>query len=85
LNPFFNEQKEIQFKNLEVQWEKQVVGLEIKIDNPLIVLKDRQYLDKSMSLDLGIILISNMTEKQLGRWKSDKNKEVWVHKMSIKC
>ena len=57
-----------------MQWEKQVVGLEIKIDNPLIVLKDRQYLDKSMSLDLGIILISNMTEKQLGRWKSYKNK-----------
>ena len=68
-----------------MQWEKQVVGLEIKIDNPLIVLKDRQYLDKSMSLDLGIILISNMTEKQFGRWKSAKNKEVWVHKMSIKC
>ena len=35
----------------------------IKINNPLIVLKDRQYFDKSLNLDLGIILISNLTEK----------------------
>lgn len=44
-----------------MQWEKQVVGLDIKINNPLIVLKDRQYFDKSLNLDLGIILISNLT------------------------
>ncbi len=68
-----------------MQWEKQVVGLDIKMYNPLIVLKDRQYFDKSLNLDLGIILISNLTEKQYGRWISNKNKEVWVHKINIKC
>ena len=43
----------------------------LKIENPLIILKDRQYLEKKLNLDLGIIIITNFTEKQFGRWKSD--------------
>lgn len=52
----------------DMDWEKQATGLDIVIENPLIILKDRPYLPESFRLDLGKIRITNTTEEKFGRW-----------------
>ena len=55
----------------DMRWEQQATGLNITIENPLIILKDRQYLAECFRLDLGKIKITNTTQESKERWMSD--------------
>lgn len=61
----------------------QVTGLDIMIENPLIILKDRPYLPTCLRLDLGLIQISSKTQPICGRWRKHINREVFVNSLLI--
>lgn len=67
----------------DMDWEKQATGLDIVIENPLIVLKDRPYLPESFRLDLGKIKITNTTEERFGRWLKEQDRPVNTTTMKI--
>jgi hypothetical protein len=67
-----------------LQQQKSCVGLNLTIERPLIVLKDRPYLQNKLEIDLGNIKIKSMTEEVEGRWKNLEGKKVWVTKFLIK-
>jgi hypothetical protein len=59
------------------------IGLDINIDRPLMVLKDRPYLEGNIVIDLGKISISNTTKQTEGRWKSKPKHPVLTTTMTI--
>ena len=61
----------------------QVTGLDITIENPLIILKDRPYLPTSLRLDLGLIQISSKTQPVCGRWRKHVDREVFVNSLLV--
>jgi hypothetical protein len=67
-----------------LQQQKSCVGLNLTIERPLIVLKDRPYLQNKLEIDLENIKIKSKTEEVEGRWKNLEGKKVWVTKFLIK-
>jgi hypothetical protein len=59
-----------------MRWEQQATGLNITIENPLIILKDRQYLAECLRIDLGKIKLTNTTQESKERWLSNPEKKV---------
>jgi hypothetical protein len=45
-------------------------GLDIMIENPVIVLKDRPYLLGNIEIDLGQISITSKLDYVKGKWKN---------------
>eukprot|EP00347_Sterkiella_histriomuscorum_P000566 403375355 len=83
-----NKQKESQsvdnkWLNFDLKQYKFCTGLDITIDRPLIVLKDRPYLQKNIEIDLGKTNITSETMPVQSRWKSMPEKDVWVTKFNI--
>lgn len=66
-----------------MRWEQQAIGLDITIENPLIILKDRQYLAESLRLDLGVIKLKNTTKESKGRWLSDPERKINTSTMTF--
>lgn len=60
-----------------------VTGLDIVIENPQIIIKDRPYLMGEIEMDLGFIKITSELEQVSGRWKNQPDKEVYVNTMHI--
>jgi hypothetical protein len=52
----------------DLKQSSKCTGLDITIDRPLIVIKDRPYLDGELQFDLGNIHITSHTEMRTGRW-----------------
>ena len=72
-----------QWFDLDLKQQKSCVGLNLTIERPLIVLKDRPYLQNKLEIDLGNIKIKSKTEEVEGRWKHLEGKKVWVTKFLI--
>ena len=57
--------------------------MDIQIENPMIVLKDRPYFQKSIEIDLGRISISSQLQQQAGRWLNNPSKQTIINLMTI--
>lgn len=69
-------------KNMEdfdLQQYRFTAYLDIKMENPVIVLKDRPYFDKNIEMDLGQIQISSYLKNVEGKWKSHPKKKTYVN------
>jgi hypothetical protein len=61
-----------------------ITGLDIRIENPVLVLKDRPYNnDSSIKIDLGLINITSKLDKNFGRWLHFEDKQVLQNVMTI--
>lgn len=69
---------------LDLDQETQVVGLDIQIDNPIVILKDRPFLVGSIVIDLGKIQITNRVAEQPGRWRQHPDVLLFTNIMDIK-
>ncbi len=58
-------------------------GLDITIENPVIVLKDRPYFDEKIEIDLGQINISSKLDCVCGKWKHIVEKKTFVNVIDI--
>lgn len=69
---------------VDLDQETQVVGLDIQIDNPIVILKDRPFLVGSIIIDLGKIQITNRVAEQPGRWRQHPEVLLYTNIMDIK-
>ena len=58
-------------------------GLDITIENPVIVLKDRPYFDEKIEIDLGQINISSKLDRVGGKWKHTVGIKTYVNVIDI--
>ena len=62
-----------------------ISGLDIQISHPLIILKDRHYLQKGqIRIDMGDIKITNELKPESGRWQLQRDKTALTSIMLIK-
>lgn len=74
----------INYEDFDLKQYTMTSGLDINIENPVIVLRDRPYFsDKSIEIDLGYIQITSRLEERLGRWAEFPSKPVLVNVMDI--
>ena len=55
----------------------------MKLENPVIVFKDRPYFDKNIEMDLGQIQVSSCLKNVEGKWKSYPKKKTYVNIIEI--
>ena len=76
--------EKINFEDFNLRQYEMITGLNIQIENPVVVLKDRPYnTDTSIRMDLGLIHITSKLEKNFGRWVNFPEKEVLLNVMTI--
>jgi hypothetical protein len=70
MNPFDggNIKKQEAALDFDLQQYPYCADLDIILDKPLLILKDRHYLDGRLEIDLGEIHITNYIEDKKGRW-----------------
>ena len=60
--------------------------MDIKIDHPLVILKDRFYKDKGeIQAHFSQVVISSETAKKRGRYRKQPEKVIDTNTMIIKC
>jgi hypothetical protein len=59
------------------------MGLKFKIENPIIILKDRPFLENKIVIDLGKMSITNKTLQKDKRWALHPESSIFVNIMDI--
>jgi hypothetical protein len=58
-------------------------GLDVTMENPVIVLKDRPYFRGNIEVDLGQIRITSRLDHVAGKWKRAPLKKTYVNVMDV--
>ena len=75
--------KKNQYLDFDLKQYPLTSGLDITIENPVIVLKDRPYFDEKIEIDLGQINISSKLDCVCGKWKHIVEKKTYVNVIDI--
>jgi hypothetical protein len=71
------------FEDFDLKQYPLTTGLDITMENPVIVLKDRPYFRGNIEIDLGQIRITSRLEHVEGKWKQVPHKKTYVNIIDI--
>jgi len=78
-------QKALKWLGFDLKQSTTCTGLDITLENPLIIFKDRPHLPSELQFDLGIIHITSHTEMRTGRWLNLPDQLAYETTMEIDC
>ena len=58
------------FNDFELKQYPLTTGLDIQIQNPVIMIKDRPYFESNIEIDLGQIKVTSKLQNVEGKWKN---------------